>query len=475
MQEAAYYRAKLAAYEASAADDVSRIERHRIADLERQISSMIGERAAQERKLNEYSDSAALQARLTEQAEARAAEATRRAEILEESHDRTLQEHADLQDRHDEVEASLREHADRLLAQSSVVEQREVEHEALQAKLEELSSSKDQHIRALEQARSALAASDARAEEADAQWGRATDDIARLEADLYDTRSELEARSAEAESARKRLADVENSWAKSREEADAFRALTTGGLGELLDTHRDLKADEDRASRGHLEKVRAMEMEAASLRKMLKEAGQHVDESQNDLVQLRKRNRTLEADQMAQRSQLVGVRTQLANAVADGGRLRRELVERDAELRERSKQASDAEVRLAMLRNYLADSGMIVDEDDLGTKFGDAPSRVSELENKLAERTRLHEQAVRELEMTTRSKEEMEAQANMLSAQLDRVRSSQSPSSHRGGDDGDWESRALAAERKLTDAEQAHKARMTQMEEDYQLAVHYVK
>jgi len=61
---------------------------------------------------------------------------------------------------------------------------------------------------------------------------------------LAELRGEIESRTAEVESVRARLTDVENSWAKSREEADAFRALTTGSLGELLDSHRDLKTDE---------------------------------------------------------------------------------------------------------------------------------------------------------------------------------------------------------------------------------------
>jgi chromosome segregation ATPase len=152
----------------------------------------------------------------------------------------------DLEDRHASVEASLRDHANRLLSQTSVMEQREAEYLNIQSQLDELTQSRDQHVRALDQARTALQTASSRAQEVDGQHQRARERINQLEADLAELRGELEARTSEAESAKVRLADVENSWAKSREEADAFRALTTGSLGELLDSHRDLKTDEDR-------------------------------------------------------------------------------------------------------------------------------------------------------------------------------------------------------------------------------------
>ena len=77
---------------------------------------------------------------------------------------------------------------------------------------------------------------------------------------------------------------MENSWAQSREEADAFRALTTGSLGEFLDFHRDLKTDEERVIRGHAEKVAAMEMEIGQIRKMLKDAIVRLDKAGVELT-----------------------------------------------------------------------------------------------------------------------------------------------------------------------------------------------
>jgi chromosome segregation ATPase len=474
IQEAAYYRAKVAALEAGSDGDIGRMERDRISELERQLSAVTNERNAQSRKLAELSDSLALQTTLLEQSEARAADASKRADSIEESHQRTLRHHADLQDRHASAEASLRDHANRLLSQTSMIEQREAEYLNIQSQLDELTQSREQHVRALDQARIALQASSARAQEVDGQHQRARETIGQLEADLGELRGELEARTSEAESARVRLTEVENSWAKSRQEADAFRALTTGGLGELLDTHRELKTDEERLARGHAEKVQVIEMETASLRNMLKDATQRMEDAQSNLTQERQRMRETEIEQSLLRSQLVGLRAQLSKAMDDTGRLRQDLASKESLLRDKADETADANVRLAMLRNFLADQGISPDDDD--AKFeGDTSIRIAELEHKLAERTRLHEDAERELELALRRKQDVEGQANMLSAQLERARSTQSPGTHDDAQTRAAEARAVEAEQKLEETEQGYKQRMQQMEEDYQLAVHYVK
>ena len=470
-QEAAFYRAKLAALEASNENEAAIIERERIAELESHISSLMAERWQQDRKIAELSDSLALQTTLTDYAEARATDAVKRAESLDESHNRMMQRHAELQERHTTMEASFRDQANKLLLQTSALEQQEAEGLSVAAKLEELTQSRDQHIRALEQTRVALQAASSRAEEIDVQHERAREQIRQFEVDIAELRGELETRTAEAEAARTRLTDVENSWAKSREEADAFRALTTGGLGELLDSHRDLKTDEDRLTRGHAEKVQALETQLTSLRKMLKEATRDAEIHQKSLIQERRRVREYEAEQSSLQSQTVMLRAQLAKTTSETGQFRKESAEMEAKLQEAVKQASEASVKLATLRNYLAENGIAVDEIEKGSPPNSptAAARAAELEEKLVERMRLHENTERELAQAIRAKQDVDAQVGVLSAQLDRVRATQSPMN------GNNDARVMELENKIEETERGYKARMQQMEEDYQLAVHYVK
>jgi hypothetical protein len=474
IQEAAYYRAKVAALEASSPEDFARVERDRLLILERQLSSMLSERAEKDRKIGELNDSLALQTTLLEQAEARAVDAVKRAEILEESHEEKLRDHADLQERHALLEATLRDHADRLLTQSSQLEQKEADHANVTSQLEDLLLSRDQHIRALEQARSALQSASSRADDVDSKYQRSREQVGQLETDLVELRGELESRSTEVETLRIRLADVETSWAQSRQEADAFRALTTGSLGELLDSHRDLKTDDERAMRGHAEKVQAMEAEITQLRQMLKNATQKLDESSLELTTERQLLRDGEMEQLSLRSQIMGLRTQLSNTLADSGRLRKDLLLKESELREKFKESSDTEVRLGMLRNYLAENGLAPDSDDSNAKSGESSSsRFMQLESKLAERSRLQEKTERDLQSALAQKQQAEAQVEALSAEVQRFKYSQSPSARVSN--GILDTNSTQLQQKFDETERSYKERLRQLEEDYQIAVHYVK
>ena len=431
---------------------------------------MLAERAEKDRKIGELSDSLALTTTLLEQAEARAVDASKRADLLEDSHEEKLRELADLQDRHIVLETAFRDHAERLLGLSSQLEQKEADFTNAQAQVEELSVSKEQHVKALDQARVALQSASTRAEEVDSKYKESRGRSAQLEGDLAEMKGELETKTTEVETLRTRLADVENSWAQSREEADAFRALTTGSLGELLDSHRDLKTDEERIVRGHSEKVAAMETEIDQIRKMLKDANVRLDDAGVELTTQRQLVRQGDSEQLSLRSQITGLRTQLSNALGDSGRLRKDLIVKESELRDRVKEASDAEVRMAMLRNYLAENGLAPDTDELNSKTGDSSSRVAQLENKLTEKSKLQERAERDREAALIQKQQAELRAESLAEEVERLKTMNVSSRGING-----VADAVEYEQKFEETERSYKERLRQLEDDYQLAVHYVK
>jgi hypothetical protein len=189
------YHAKSAAPHSSSEGDVTRLE------LERQVSVLLAAQAERDQRIVRLTDELALKSTLLEQAEANATEAAKRAGL------------------------ELREHADRLLMQSSRVKQRDaVEFGDMQAKP---LSSRDQQIE-------------------------------QYEKELANARVKLEAKESEMEAVRLRLADAEKGWIKSKAEADALRTQTATGF---------VNRDEDQVViRRLMERVRAIEAEIASMR-----------------------------------------------------------------------------------------------------------------------------------------------------------------------------------------------------------------
>jgi chromosome segregation ATPase len=357
------------------------------------------------------------------------------------------------------------------------VEQKDAELLNVQTQLRELLLSREQHVRALEQAQSALQKATSRAAEVDEQSQQTREQIAQYETELAEARGDLETKVSELESVRLRLTEAENAWAKSREEADAFRALTTTGLGELLDTHRDLKTDEDRITRGHAERVQALEAEVVSLRGMLKDTTNRLEDSHGELANERRKARESETEALGLRTQISGLRAQLTNAQTESGRARQDLALRESELKQKAKDAADTALRLDMLRNYLGENDIVLNNDGLPAKAeSETASRVAELETKLAQNTRQQEQTERELQTVSRQKQDALAQVSSLSNQLDRLRSTQSPALIRNGlDESASDARVAEAERRAEDVERSYKARMQQLEDDYRLAVQLVK
>lgn len=178
-----------------------------------------------------------------------------------------------------------------------------------------------------------------------------------------------------------------------------------------------------------------------------------------------------DAERASLQAQIIGLRWQLSNAMKDTGRLRQDLVDKESALREKEIETSEANFRLLMLRGKKAIGASeanlhrsmlrhhLAEQD-----FKFASTRIAELEDKLVERTSLHEAAELELKQTLERLRGAEGQANMLSAQLDRVPSTQSLGV-----------RAVEAEQKLEEMERRYKQMEQRMEEDFQLVVNYIK
>ena len=163
---------------------------------------MLAAQAERDQRIARLTHELTLKSALLEQAETNAAEAAKRAGL------------------------ELREHADRLLIQTSLVKQRDAEHVDMQARLDELLLSHDRQVGPYEE-------------------------------ELSNVRAKLEAKESKLEAVRSRLADSENGLTKSKAEPDTLRAKATTGA---------VDRDEDQVTLRLMERIRAIEAEMASRR-----------------------------------------------------------------------------------------------------------------------------------------------------------------------------------------------------------------
>lgn len=351
LQEAAFYRAKIATLESNAPIDLARIEKERINELERQLANLAAEHANASRQMQRTNSSSASDKALQACAAEREAEAVRRAEEAEEAQRTAVEELSELQAKFTAAETSLREHTERLITLTSTVSQREAERDQFKTQYDDAVADRDQHLTLIEQAQSAISSSGTRTAEVEALHEKATSRVHELESELAEAKAELESKSRDVQTANERLAAVENSYAKSREEADNLRSVTTGRLGELLDSHRSLRADEGRANRAHQEQLRALEEEGSSLRRMLREAGQRVDAAEAGVSHHRGKAREVEASLQSLRAEMRAHKLKLSAAQSELAKFKEMQASRDSELRDREMAATELETRCTVLRN----------------------------------------------------------------------------------------------------------------------------
>lgn len=475
LQEAAYYRAKAAALETGSTVDLSRVEADRIVDLERQLEASANEQTASQQELERSKADLAHLREINSSAEEREAETLQRAEQVEEAHSQLLQELDELREQSATKEKHSRDLTERFITVNSNLQQRESERDQFRSQLDDITGKHDEHLQLIEAVQASLVAAGVRSAELEELHAGSRDKVAQLEQELAEARHELEAKTKEAEDARQRAVEVEGLHAKSVEEATSLRAVTTGRLGELLESNRSVNGDNERSIKGHQDQLRALEEEKSSLLKLLREAGQRVDATELAAHTHQQKAREIETTHNALRGEMRQHRTKLLTTQKEIAKYRDLYAAKDAELRERDQAVTELQTRVSLLRKHLGEHGVNVSDADLDSL--ETPTS-RELEAQLRDKSRAHESAQREIDELTRRCQEAEDKVESLGRLVERVKDTRSPSAasmRSPTPPSDSDRRAIEAERRLHEVEAQHKEKMAALEGDYQTAVRYVK
>lgn len=425
LHETAYYRAKVAALEVGNGAEVKRLEAIRIADLEHQLESTVQSYEKDKLELDRVQADLVRQTEIAAAATEREAETLQRAEEAEEANARLEDEAEEHRNVAVVSDKTIRDHDERFITLTSTHQQREAERDQYKRDLDDAVNKHNEYLLVIEQAQASISSAGVRATELETLHGSAKEQVAQLENDLLETRRELEARTREAEQATARLAEVETLHSTARDEADGLRSVTTGRLGELLDAHRSVQSDNERSIKGHADQLRALEEEKSSLLRLLREAGQRVDATEAAATSHRQKARDIEVAHQQLRGELRTHRTKLLGVQNEMSKYRDLYSSKDSELRERDQAVTELSTRVVLLRKLLGEHGIAVSDNDLESA---EPTSTSELETRLRDKTRAHENAQRDYDELNHRHQEAEEKVKTLTRQLDRIAGARSGS-----------------------------------------------
>lgn len=484
IQEAAYLKAKVSALQSNSQSDFARIEASRTSELERRLAEVIGERDMLRDRAEALADALSHEKRSHDSTRQHAAELNARAKSAEESHSRALDDVAGLHTRANKAEDGLREHASRMAEALSQMQRHQNDASELRLQVNALQTSQADHQRTIEHANSALTASNGRADEAEALWQQARQDIAHLEMETSRLRAELDAKQREVEIAGGRAEEMERLWLKSKEEAEAARTAMRGGMEELLTKNREMHSSGGRSGDSSLGRLTQLEDELASMRILHRKTSESANAAQTSLSEAMSRIAQLEANHARSRSEAASVKQKLALALDQHRDMKEREATKEQQLLESTRKAELLEIRARTLKDFAAEQGLLIEDDAVtGQDVGSSKSMhvqnlekmLSEKDQRLADLEAMHASTRDELSRMQGAHADVDARARALHSEVERLQSLQVASASNVSQRSDLEEKIRVLEQEVTETNETNQQKMQQLESEYQTAVHYVK
>lgn len=433
--EAAYARAKLAAHGGSQRstpqpDSVHEPdEQERFTDLTRRLALALGAQSEHKAKLESLTTDLNSERKARELAEQSLDALQARYEELSKS--RNPGELDALRSELYEAQSLARAEAGRRVELEEELRNLQVEHDGLENTHEDISSRLTNQIASMAALEAAVAASTDKAglyerqiEEERRQREVAERKLSQLKAEHEDSVTELE-------NALKRLRDAEELAETHAKEAATHREALLAGLAKV--SSRDVTSRQDSLSDQKMEALRATADQASALAKRNQEAA---DRAAQKLRTAEERIAGLEAYQEQSNREALQIRRQLQAAIRDAQAQQAEVRELRSNLEISQRDASALAVQHGALKNLLGARGISASDMRRSPVFDHSPtSRFG-----TPEQTRLRE-LDQQLQASLKAHEETKSQF----------------------------------EARMQEADSTYKEKLEQLENDYQSAVHYVK
>ncbi|KAF9198303.1 Negative regulator of mitotic exit [Haplosporangium sp. Z 27] len=421
LQEAAYLKAKLSSMSNAQQDPgaLARVEMERAADLEKRLTTALGEMELLESQFNKAQESLQQEKLARFSAEERSNNSSVLAEQAQTAHDRALSELSSLHSRATKAEAESREYAAQLAESQAGFSGHQSQSTGLLQKIADLRHQVEEHQTALGRTQMAYSAANDRAIRAEELCDESSGKLEKLESLRSELASDLTRYKGEAERLQSKVEELEGRYQISKDEVITLRKLVEDGLGAFNPRG---KTQELSAERKHdsiailntVSKVSGLEQELNSLKALHKSSQATASKSAAELADAMMEISRLEQSSMKAKAETISLQRQLAEERELNSELRNEITKAEQDLEEKIKEIENYEVQLGLLKDVMREKGIIAEDVMLQAAIRGSDDYAATLEEKVKqsqERSRSLEQELEE------SREHFSQQLESLEAQ----------------------------------------------------------
>jgi len=430
LQEASFYRVKLAAYEAASASEVNKLERQRISDLENRLSELILSKAASDRQVAQLTNELEQERNLREVSQENANKSNDRSDQLQALHSQLVIDYEELLNKTKAMDMTSTDSVQQYQTLKATHHSVLAEFESSKQKLESAQLVNEKYLLTLQHLQKSLDATRGKVDEVQNSWEQAKSDLESQKILSQDLSRELHSKLQELEQSKAKIEEMEQALKTLHDENQALKTLNEDGISQLISATRSIPTNDlasstnNKSSHDDASPMRSLGNDAQLTSNNEGEGNprqepsrQKLESTVMELNELRSRNMALEMNLMNSKSEISALRTKMMNLMSESSKIRSQISSQDHDLKEKSRLIEAAEVKTSLLKNLMSENGHVggTTEEELSRRSfesngpgtfglsmtsmgsnsfaGDAErlsKRVHELEMQLEERSRVH-------------------------------------------------------------------------------------
>ncbi|KAH9812265.1 hypothetical protein DFH28DRAFT_899475 [Melampsora americana] len=433
LQEASFYRVKLAAYESGSGSDLNKLERERIADLESKLSEIVTFKTGLERQVVQLTHELEHERHLREMLEENNSKSNERSNHLEALHSRTTLDYEELLNKTRGLDLHASEHIERYTVLESSHQSVLKDLESFQTKLQVSERSNEKYLMTLEQLQASLNATHSRVEELEEFWEQSKEELSVQKSMTSELNQELQNRLDEISSTNSKVDELERILMSTKRENSTLKDLNQIGLADLISLSKtNVEQTRELISNESREKV--IEERSKGLRLLHDQSKSKLESTLIELTEVKTRNMILDREVVMSKAEINGINLKYSQLLNEFNQIKSQIKLKEIDLKEKARLTEVAEVKASLMKNMMAENGMLGGgEEEIGTRFFETNSngngggststfgmnemiigseqmtrRVKELEQRLDQRNQLHKQLESKQEETQREMNNLE-------------------------------------------------------------------